>query len=241
MSGLEEILFENRNKKYGAYQLRKKANKYRTIGFLVSLGIMVITSVALFIILNADLFFPEKYSTNISIESMQMADLHDFLYPEPPKALEKAANDLDKPLEVDSTQEEKKKAEATNKNATANDSITKKGLDTPEDGVGASLHGDSLYLIVEKRAEYIGGKAELNKFLIKNLAEISRRNKVRMNVIVQFTVTKFGTVRDVAIVSGGNPDVNKDIIRVISMLNSWIPAQQSGHRVSYRISYLINL
>ena len=241
MSGLEEILFSDRNKKYGAYQLRKKANKYRLIGLLFSIGIIFITSVVLFIILNAELFFPPKYSANISIEAMQMANLQDFLFPEPPKAQEKSGVDLNKPIVLDSLQEEKKKAATTEKNAAAKDTITKKGLESPEDGKGASLNGDSLYIRVDKMPVFIGGNDELTKFLRKNLAETAKKSKTRLRVIAQFTVYKTGEVREVTVIFGTNPDINKEIIRVISTLPRWEPAQQSGHPVSFRFNLPINL
>jgi periplasmic protein TonB len=241
MSGLEEILFESRNKKYGAYQLRKKANKYRLIGILLSLGIILITSVSLFIILNAELFFPPKYPANISIDAMQMADLQNYLFPEPPKAQEKSGVDLNKPLVVDSVQEEKKKVEASEKKAAANDTITKKGMESPEDGQGANVNGDSLYVRVDKMPKFIGGNEELIKFLRKNLAETAKKCKTRQRVVVQFTVSKTGDVKEVAVIFGANVEINNEIIRVITMLPRWEPAQQSGHPVSFRFNLPINL
>jgi len=241
MSGLEEILFENRNKKYGAYQLRKKANKYVLIGLLLSFGIVLITSITLFIIFNSELFFPEKYATNISIESMQMADLQDFLFPEPPKAQEKANIDLTKPIVIDSTQEEKKKVESAKKNSAAADTITKKGMETLEDGKGVNIGGDSLYIRVEKMPVFIGGNEELTRFLRKNLAETAKKCKTRLRVIVQFTVSKTGDVHEVLVLAGANPEISNEIVKVISMLPRWEPAQQSGHPVSFRFNLPINL
>ena len=241
MSGLEEILFENRNKDYGAYQLRKKANKYSIIGLLLSIGIITIISITLYIILNAEVFFPTHYPENISIESMQMSDLHDFLFPEPPKASEKASEELPKPEIVDSTFEEKKKEEALKKSSSNSDTITKKGADTPEDGKGSNLLGDSLYKRVDKWPQFIGGEKEFAKFLRKNLAETSNKLKTRARVIVRFRVTRTGDVQDVSILSGVNPDVDKEVIRVIGMSPRWNPALQSDHPIPAWCTLPINL
>ena len=61
MSGLEEIIFEHRNKKYGAYDLRKKANKYAVWGLIIGILFITLTSVGLFLVFNSELFFPEHY------------------------------------------------------------------------------------------------------------------------------------------------------------------------------------
>jgi protein TonB len=241
MSGLEEILFENRNKSYGAYQLRKKANKYLVVGFLLSFFIIVLTVVTLFVILNSDLFFPQKYPETISIGAMQLADLQDFRFPEPPKAKKKAGTDLTKPIVVDSTAEQKRKPEPTKTAATSKDSINKKGVDSNIDGKGASLHGDSLFVRVDKMPVFNGGVTELVKFLRKNLAETSKKCKIRQRIIVQFTVSKAGDVREVLVISGINPEINKEVVKVIYMLPRWEPAMQSGHPVSFRFNLPINL
>jgi len=241
MQGWEEILFENRNKKYGAYMLRKKSGKYLALGLLFSLLFIFLTSVTLFVILNSDLFFTEKLPKTISIEAMQMADLQDFKFPEPPpKAEEKANADLSKIEIVDSTVEVKKKSD-TLKNTAHQADTTKKGSETEDTGIGANLKGDSLYIRVDKMPEFVGGKEALSRFLIKNLAETAHKSKVRLRVIAQFTVAKTGDVREIVIVAGGNPDINRDIIKVIGMLPRWEPAQQSGHPVSFRFNLPINL
>lgn len=241
MTGLEEILFENRNKNYGAYLLRKKANKYLMAGLLLSLGIIFLTSITLFVVLNSDLFFPETYSENINIESFQLSDLQDFKFPEPPKAQEKAVTDFEKPEIVDTVLEAKKKVEATKVPTASADTLNKKGADTDVDGKGANLGGDSLAVKVDKMPLYIGGTPELIKFLRRNLAETSRKCKARQKVVVQFTVYKTGYVKDAAIVFGINPDIDKEVLKVISMFPKWEPALQNGHPVSFRFNLPINL
>lgn len=241
MTGLEEILFENRNKSYGAYQLRKKANKYLVIGFLLSFSIILLTSVTLFVILNSDLFFPQKFSENINIEAMQMADLQDFRFPEPPKAQEKSNAELTKPEIVDSTLEEKHKLQPSKEATASKDSINKKGADSDIDGKGVSLNGDSLFVRVDKMPAFVGGQSELIRFLRKNLAETSKKCKARQRIVVQFTVSKTGDVRDVQLISGFTPDVNNDVVKVIYMMPRWQPAMQSGHPVSFRFNLPINL
>lgn len=238
MSGLEEIIFEHRNRQYGAYDLRKKANKYTAWGLIISILFIALTSIGLFVVFNSELFFPEHYPQNIGVETMQMSDLQDLLFPEPPKAMEKASTDIVKPEIADSTYEEKKKVEPK-KNAAGNDSITKKGAETTEEGKG-SMHGDSVFLQVDKVPEFIGGKEELTKFLRMNLIETAKKCKTRIRVMVQFLVTKTGDVTDVSVVAGVNPEVNADVIKVISRLPRMNPAQQRGHPVSCRCKLLVD-
>ena len=242
MTGWENIVFENRNKKYGAYELRKKSTKYLVTGLVLSLLFIFLFSAVLFVILNSDLFFTPKLPKGISIEAMQMADLQDFRFPEPPSASQNKTNpDLSKVLIVDSVFKEKNTLDTQNKAVTSADTANKKGSDNAEEGKGSGLSGDSLYVHVDKLPVFAGGNEALTKFLVKNLSETARKSKVRLKVVVQFTVYKTGEVREVTVISGNDPEVNKDVIRVINMLPRWEPAEQNGHPVSFRFNLPINL
>jgi protein TonB len=242
MAGWEEILFENRNKKYGAFVLRKKSLKYKALGLLFSIVLIFFISAGLFVIFNSDLFFTEKIPANINIEAIQMTDLQDFKFPEPPAKSQEAANpDLNKIDIVDTTFEEKKKTVTPKTTASNADTITKKGVETPDDGLGSNLKGDTVYYRVDKLAEFVGGEPERIKFLVKNLTETARRTKTRMRIIAQLTITKTGDVKDIVIVAGGNPEINNEIVRVIASFPKWIPAQQGGRPVTCRFNLPINL
>lgn len=241
MAGLEDILFENRNKKYGAYILRKKSLKYKLLGLLFSILFIFLISTTLFVIFNSDLFFTEKVPATINIEAIQMTDLQDFKFPEPPpKSQENASPDLSKIDIVDSTFEEKKKVKTSQKTTLNTDTTTKKGVETPDDGQGSNK-GDTIYYRVDKIAEFVGGEPERIRFLVKNLAETARKAKTRMRIIVQLTITKTGDVRDIVIVAGGNPEVNKEVVRAIALFPKWVPAQQGGRPVTCRFNLPINL
>jgi periplasmic protein TonB len=242
MTGWEELIFENRNKKYGAYELRKKSTRYLVTGLVLSLLFIFISSISLFIYINSDLFFGDKMPTTISIEALQEADLQDFQFPEPPAPVkQKDIDDQSKPILIDSLNSEKKKLEEERKTASRTDTIAKKGAESNEDGKGANLNGDSIYIHVEKFPVFIGGNEAFTKFLIKNLSETAHRNKARLKVVVQFTIGKRGEVREISIISGPNPDVNKEVIRVFGMLPNWEPAEQNGHPVSFRFNLHLNL
>jgi periplasmic protein TonB len=241
MSGWEEILFENRNKNYGAYQLRKKANKYLLVGFLLSLFLVFLIVLTLFVIINSDLFFKPKMPKSITVESLQLTDLLDLRLPEPPPQPDQASQDFSKSVIVDSTLKEKKLADSK-KGTLNNDSTSKKETESASSGEGAHFNGDSIiYVHVDKMPVFSGGNEELAKFLRKNLAETAKKSKTRLKIVVQFTVTKTGDTREATIVSGADPEINNDIVRVIGMFPKWEPALQRGRPVGVRFSLFINL
>jgi periplasmic protein TonB len=245
MQGLEEIIFENRNKDYGSYQLRKKSNKYLFTGFLLSFVLIFLIVGSLFIIYNSDLFFASKMPKLAKGESIQTVDMLDLTLPDyPPPAAEKAPKEISKPLLVDSVQEKSKREVVPKKEAseTNKDTVDKKGADTALSGKGNLPDGDSLiYVRVDELPEYIGGMEGLKRFLRVNISESAKKNKTRIKVKVVFTVTKSGETKDVSVMSGLDAAIDSEIMRVMHMLPKWKPARQSGRPVSVRESMLLNL
>lgn len=232
MSGLEDIIFENRNKEYGSYELRKKYPKYILLGLIISLGSVFLITVILFIILNSDLFFQSKAPAGVSIESLQLVDISDLRLPEPPAVSQEQISNLAKPEIVDTTiHVEEKKAPPKDNSKTQKDSVvSNKNGNLSNDG--ESTNGDSLlYVRVDEMPEFIDGNGAIARFLRDNLQELSKKVRTRMKIVVQFTVSKTGESRNVSIVTGGDSMVNGEIVRVVSMMR-WKPGRQGGRPIS---------
>jgi periplasmic protein TonB len=243
MSGLEEIIFENRNKDYGCYELRKKYSKYLLWGFLLSIGLIFLTSATLFVIINSDIFFQPKMPKTIRIESLQLVDMLDLRLPDPPSAsANQPVPDLSKPDIVDTLlQEKKNEPENTNPPQANRDSLTDHKGEGNSDNKGIS-NGDSLiYVRVDEMPEFVGGREAMARFLRNNLSASVKKTKVKTRVVVQFTISRSGELRDISIISGVDPVIDKEIVRVLSIMPRWNPGKQGGHPIDVRFRLPISI
>ena len=237
MQSWEEILFDDRNKAYGSYQLRKKYTKYLFSGFVIAvLLILVPSSVA---------FYESKMLNNydnlpyiVSVELDQLPDMESSFTPPPPMEKKSEPEQQEQvPVIVDSvplpTFEKDKEKENQNKEK---DSISNasKGLN---DGNGFDINGDSaqIYTYVDNKAAFPGGDVALSRFMFQHVdPELAHRNNIEGKVIVQFLITRNGEVRDVTIKKSVHPLLDKEALRVIGMLPKWQPAKRKGRPVNTR-------
>lgn len=86
---------------------------------------------------------------------------------------------------------------------------------------------------VEQMPQFPGGEEELMKFISDNLrypaaaAELGIEGRVTL----RFVVSKTGKVSDVEVIRGLDPSCDKEAIRVIKMMPDWIPGRQNGRNV----------
>jgi TonB family protein len=114
-------------------------------------------------------------------------------------------------------QSENVKQEATNKNYKPN------------------AENDEIYTIVEEDAEYPGGYAALMKFLQDHLnyPPSAIEKGIQGKVTLKFVVEKNGTLSNVSVLKGipGCQVCDDEALRILSKMNNWKPAKNSGKAV----------
>ena len=102
-----------------------------------------------------------------------------------------------------------------------------------------------IFQVVEEMPEFPGGMGECMKFLGKNIKypQISQENGVQGRVIVQFVVNQDGSIVDPVVVRGVDPYLDKEALRVISMMPKWKPGKQRGKavRVKFTVPVMFRL
>lgn len=85
-------------------------------------------------------------------------------------------------------------------------------------------------------------KGNLNEYLSKNIRypPIAQETGIQGRVICQFVVYEDGTIRDVKVVRGVDPSLDKEAIRVIENMPKWTPGNQRGRAVKVRYTLPIN-
>lgn len=87
---------------------------------------------------------------------------------------------------------------------------------------------------VEQMPKFPGGDAELYKFISNNLnyPAMAIENNVQGRVVVQFVVTKDGSIGNVKVVRSVDRDLDNEAIRVCKKLPKFIPGKQNGQPVN---------
>ena len=252
-----DILFENRNKEYGAYELRRSYNRrlYKSIAVMGSVVLLVFAGG---IVSGRS---AKRLASAPMVEPVQLTALDNTPPPTPPPALPKpqpqqvktiafvppkvVPDDQVKPDEHPPvvTDLDDAKIGTVNHDGTLDDGTAlappapagnggvieepKKKNDEPE-----------IWTKVEIESQFPGGAAAWLRFLKKYLRypEDAINNQVGGQVMVLFVVDEEGNVSNVQAVSGPeNGGLREEAVRVIKRSGQWTPAIQNGRKVkSYK-------
>ncbi len=93
--------------------------------------------------------------------------------------------------------------------------------------------------VVQEQAEFPGGNDSLQAFLKRNLVypEKAKKEKVSGKVYVSFNVYVDGKIEDAKIISGVNPELDNEALRVVNKMPAWKPGTVSGKPV--RVQYIL--
>lgn len=114
-----------------------------------------------------------------------------------------------------------------------------------ETNVTENKDDSEVFNVVEHMPEYPGGMKELMKFLsstIKYPAN-AEKNKIEGRVIVEFVVNKDGSLSDIKVVRGVDPELDAEALRVINAMPKWKPGMNKGEpvRVKFTVPVMYRL
>jgi periplasmic protein TonB len=251
---LLDLVFEGRNKDYGAYDLRKSYNK-RIITALVITG-----SVALLALLGSILASTLKGNgkdvvevKEVTIQDLkQEEEVKELPPPPPPKPPDPPKIEMkqftppkivkdEEVQEPPPAQEELKEAKIDVVNQ---EGIKDEGIVAPaviDDGKGVvevkkEEDENKIFEKVEIEASFKGGEGAWRKFLERNLnpnAPVDNGAPEGLyTVYVQFIVSKDGTISDVRALTNHGFGMEQEAVRVIKKGPAWTPAVQNGRQVN---------
>jgi protein TonB len=249
-----DIIFEGRNKQYGAYDLRKTYNRRLRIAMLVTTAVVLLLCAG-FLVSNMN----DRAKTKaMVVQDVQLEDIKeekkDLPPPPPPPKVEppkvemakftppkivkdEEVKEEEKPPEVEKLEDTK--IGAINQQGIKDDNITAPPIDQGKGVVEAPKDNtdyDKTFTKVEIESSYPGGPAAWQRYLMKNLhyPDDAASAEIQGTVVVQFIVDKEGNVSDVEAVQGPN-ELRDEAARVIKKSGNWSPAIQNGRKVkSYK-------
>lgn len=255
---LLDIVFDNRNKAYGAYELRR--NYRRRLIKALSASFIVAGALA-----GSFLLAKEKKLTVFNIEDPFLYALKEVAIekpktpepPKPPKAPEPKKAAAPRPVAQQQF--------VSNVDITKNETeVSKINTLTPDVAIGSKTVDGEAYkgqvivnnpikineggevvpeapkvdvetprLAADVMPEYPGGMKALRKFLERNLVSPDEMEEGSIvSVKVKFIVGYDGKLKGFEIVEDGGELYNKEVIRVLKKMPEWIPGKANGHNVS---------
>lgn len=259
----ENIVFENKNKAYGAYQLRKNypKNMNRALSIaLVCVCLALISPVIYGELMPKDaaLTFSEPHTmsdiplpppANPKQPEPQMPKLEQpktktvaFLTPTPTPDEELPTNEPDVPTitEVSTAVIGSKNSEGEEGNP---DMVIDEGQGKEnKEVVEIDNEEDKIFTFVEQLPHYQGGMAELMKYLSRNLRypRQAQQNEIEGKVYVSFVVGKDSNIYDVKVLKGIGYGCDEEAVRVVSAMTGWVAGKQSGKTVAVRYNLPIS-
>jgi periplasmic protein TonB len=244
-----ELVFDNRNKEYGAYQARKKYETRMVRALLISLGIIILAIGGP--ILGTYLSDVAARKAVIS-EEVTLAEPPpiDKTIPPPPPVIPpppvvqtikftppKVVKDEEVKDEPPPTQEEMKDVQIS--------TVTQEGekiVDLPpETPVGDPDEG-KVFTIVEEMPAFPGGEGKMLEYIAKNIKypPVARENGIQGRVYVTFVVDKEGKIKEAKILRGIGGGCDEEALRVVKAMPEWKPGRQNGRSVQVQYNLPVN-
>ncbi|MFH0894087.1 MAG: TonB family protein [Bacteroidota bacterium] len=244
---LDDIVFENKNKDYGAYSIRKGYNRgmnralfIAVLIFLVGISIPLLAN-----LLNSSVFLnDDKTVTTVLAPPPKPSDVK----PPPLKKIE--PQKIDKQLAPkapkvvsDTTDSAGDLVDLFGKLNNLNPNIPK---DNDSSGFGNRDTTNVIidykpkvetYTYVEEMPEYNGGEEARVMFLKENIKypQIARETGIEGTVYIKFVVNEKGDVVETSILRGIGGGCDEEALRVVNKMPDWKPGRQNGNSV--RVEY----
>lgn len=240
----EDVVFESRNKDYGAYTIRRSydenVSKASLIMIVFASFVFACLQIASLMHVKIKMPNPTAYPGGI-INPPIVIPNPSIKTPTARAEQNENRNLLQRVVTHDVEPVPIKPIETT---LSRNESGTNTGL--PNEGIELGTGSVPIPVVVdppktldfaEIMPEYQGGMSAMMKFLRKNLhyPSSARMMGIEGSVFVRFVVDSQGEVIDVEVIKGVQGSLDKEAMRVIAMMKKWKPGRQHNVPVNMRM------
>jgi protein TonB len=253
-SDILDLIFEDRNKDYGAYELRKTYNKRITRALIITASIALLALLGSFASsLNGKSNKKVKLQ-EITLQDIKQEEKKDEPPPPPPPKQEppkvemkqftppviKKDEEVEKPPPP---QEELKEAkiDVVNQEGIKDENIaTPANIDEGKQVIEEKKDDENkIFDKVEIEASFPGGDSKWRQYLERNcngqIASDNGAPEGQYTTVIQFVVDKEGNISDVRPLTNKGFGMEEEAMRVIKKGPKWTPAIQNGRQVkAYR-------
>ncbi len=239
-----DLVFEHRNKAYGAYALRKNYNKRLTLIMASMILAFVLGSLTMFIIRNLpkqDVDAPKGSDKTWTVQPPPKDLPPPPPTTPPPPPLEKMTAFIPPVIEDDPvtdpvpTQDQLEDTKAGDKTQDGSDENFDPPQPTDDTPKQIDTKPDPIETFVEEEADFPGGFAEMAKFINDNIdyPQEAIDLGIKGRVTVRFVVEKDGRISNVSIATplAGCKACDKAAVKVVEKMPSWKAGKNAGREV----------
>ena len=239
----DEMVFEHRNKDYGAYVLRRGYN--RNVGIGVIITILLVTLLIFYPRLSK-FFGGEEAVAKTPPRKLVYSELSapppiDKPKPIPPRVqlprLQKVVKFVPPKVVKEVVAEVPPILAEIKENETGAEEVEGPEhviFDEPVEEV--VVDDNELFTVVDQQPEFEGGYEAMLAFIQENMLypANARRMQIEGTVHVSFIVSKTGSISDVKVLRGIMTECDREALRVVQMMPAWKPGKQNGRNVNVR-------
>ena len=256
-----DLIFENRNKAYGAYVLRRETGKRNLLSIVTVL--IIFAAVMIFMVAkNAYDEYQKEHMvmdqvTELSALTQQKKEAkverkQIVKQEEVEKVVEKVKSSIKFTAPVIKKDDEVKPEDELKSQDEIMNSKVAVGFANVvgNDENGEVLHAKEViaeepvkpaedtkvFDVVEQMPSFPGGPSALMQYLSSHIKYpvVAEENGIQGRVICTFVVGKDGSISNAQVVKGVDPSLDKEAIRVINSMPKWIPGKQNGSSVNVK-------
>lgn len=260
-----DLMFENRNKEYGAYVLRRQTTA-RNIKSIITVLILFAIVMVYMVAKNAYDDYQAKHQAQTQVteltalqEQKKEAKVErkevvkqekiEQVVEKVKSSIKFTAPVIKKDDEVRPEDEMKSQDEIMNSkvavgfaNVIGNDEngeVLKAKEALVTEPVKPKEEENKVFDVVEQMPSFPGGMAALMAYLQKSIKypPVAEENGIQGRVVCTFVVERDGSVTDVRVAKSVDPSLDKEAVRVVSAMPRWIPGKQNGQSV--RVKYTL--
>lgn len=247
-----DIVFEARQKDYGAYIMRTLSSKRHRLAIIITLALFLAAFTLPGLIKS---IIPEAKDVNVDVTNLsnikldkdKMKEPEKIKLDEPPPEKIKSTIQFTPPVikndedvkdeqvmkQQDELNDSKLAISTADVKGNSNDADAKDlaDLETKKEVVEEVY--EKPFTVVEQMPEFPGGDQNMYKFLHDNIRypQMAKESGIAGTVYLTFVVSKNGQISDVKVLRGIGGGCDEEAVRVIRSMPSWIAGRQNGKSV----------
>ncbi len=264
-NGWCDLIFEGRNKEYGAYKLRTQTGK-RNFKAIITIAILAALCIILFYIKAGYDAYQAAHAKNenvteisalnqpkkeeAKVERKVQVEEKKEVVKEVKSSIKFTAPVIKKDADV-KPEEEMKTQDQIMQTNTAIGALDVKGNSDQGEILKVTQRVETepvkaepkpevenkVFDVVEQMPSFPGGPSALMQYLSSNIKYpvVAQENGVQGRVVVSFVVERDGSITDVQVARSVDPSLDREAQRVVRNMPRWIPGKQNGQAV--RVKY----
>lgn len=264
-NGWCDLIFEGRNKEYGAYKLRTQTGK-RNFKAIITIAILAALCIILFYIKAGYDAYQAAHAKNenvteisalnqpkkkeAKVERKVQVEEKKEVVKEVKSSIKFTAPVIKKDADV-KPEEEMKTQDQLMQTNTAIGALDVKGNSDQGEILKVTQRVETepvkaepkpevenkVFDVVEQMPSFPGGPSALMQYLSSNIKYpvVAQENGVQGRVVVSFVVERDGSITDVQVARSVDPSLDREAQRVVRSMPKWIPGKQNGQAV--RVKY----